>query len=310
MSDTQTTSGTSLGRFGKYTLLQHIGRGGMADIWLAALKGVQGFRKPLVLKRILPEHCQRGAFVQMLIQEAKVCSQLKHNNIVQIFELGQVSGEYFIAMEYVAGWDLLRVLFQASALGEPLPVELVLHVCIELARGLEHAHTATDLQGQPLGVVHLDVSPSNVLLSRDGTVKLTDFGVARANFERGMNALSGSQRGKLAYMSPEQVAGGPVDHRSDLFALGIVLYEMLTLKRLFKSRSPVKTMANVRAADISARLERHPEIPPSIATILTRSISASVENRYTSAGQMAEDLTAALFDHGRHVSGGATGRFL
>jgi serine/threonine-protein kinase len=282
----------------------------MADIWLAALKGVEGFRKPLVLKRILREHSQRSAFIQMLIQEAKVCSQLKHNNIVQIFELGQVSGEYFIAMEYVAGWDLLRVLFQASTLRKPLPLELVLHVCIELARGLEHAHTATDVNGKPLGVVHLDLSPSNVLLSRDGTIKLTDFGVARANFERGVNALSGSQRGKLAYMSPEQVAGASIDHRSDLFALGIVLYEMLTLKRLFKSHSPVKTMANIRAADIETRLARHPEIPESIATILRRAISADLGTRYETAGQMADDLTAALFDHGQHVSGGAVGRFL
>ncbi len=310
VNDTLETAEESLGRLGKYTLLRHIGRGGMANIWLAALQGVQGFRKPLVLKRILPEHSQRSAFIQMLIQEAKVCSQLQHNNIVQIFELGQVNGEHFIAMEYVPGWDLLRVLFQASTSVTPLPVEIVLHICIELARGLEHAHTATDAMGKPLGIVHLDVSPSNVLLSKDGNVKLTDFGVARANFEKGVNAFSGSQRGKLAYMSPEQVAGQTIDRRSDIFALGVILYEMLTLKRLFKSRSPIKTMANIRAANIQSRLNRHPEIPEAIANVLRRSITPDTSSRYHSAGELADDLTAAIFDHGRYTSASAVGRFI
>ena len=288
-------------RFGKYTIVEPIGRGGMAEIYLANLEGASGFVRQVALKRILPEYAQNRAFVELFVQEAKLSSGLQHANIVQVIELGEIDGDYYIAMEFVRGHNLLQVLHQATRLGTMVPLPLALFVIQELCKGLGHAHSATDASGAPLAIVHHDVSPSNVLIGDGGVVKLSDFGVARASIEQGTGDSQRRLRGKLAYMSPEQVSGAPVDRRSDLFAVGIVLYELLTLKRLFRARSGTATMANVTRADVRPRLDRHPDLPPEVRQILLRCLARAPGDRYRSGSQIEEDIARVLMDAGVRV---------
>ena len=221
--------------FGKYELLEKIGAGGMAEIYRARARGVEGFEKILCVKKILPVYAKNRAFIEMLVAEAKLSSLLQHANVVQIYDLGQQEGLFYIVMEYVHGCDLLQLLTACTQRKERIPTELALFVISEVAKGLAYAHTATDRRGRPLNIIHRDVSPSNVLLSFDGDVKVVDFGVARADLESQEEDEGGKKssalKGKLGYMSPELVTGGEIDHRSDIFALGIVLWEALTLRR-------------------------------------------------------------------------------
>ncbi|MFT5429659.1 MAG: serine/threonine protein kinase [Myxococcota bacterium] len=282
--------------FGKYTLLERIGAGGMAEIWRASLKGVDDFQKILVVKKILPKFAGNRQFITMFVQEAKVTSGLHHANVVQIYELGEENGEYFIAMEYVQGCDLLKVLTKAARSRRPLPPELCVYLVTEVCKGLGYAHSATDIHGQPLNIVHLDVSPSNVLLSWDGEVKLTDFGVARASVEGKPSPKDDRLKGKLGYMSPEQVTGKTIDSRSDLFSIGILLYELITLKRLFLGKTDTETLHNIRNADAEPRLKRHPEIPEPIADIIRKALTRNVETRYQTAYEIEEALSQYLFE--------------
>ena len=309
MSGAEVAPPTGGRRFGKYTLLDKIGSGGMAEIWRASLSTVDGFEKILVVKKILPRYAHDRGFITMFIHEAKVCSGLQHANVVQIYELGEEEGEYFIAMEYVQGYDLFKVLSQATKRRMAPPMGLCLYVASQLCKALGYAHSATDLQGNPLNIIHRDVSPSNVLLSKDGEVKLTDFGVARAG--TGDDRAGSEQlKGKLGYMSPEQVTGKPIDRRSDLFSLGIVLYEMMTLKRLFLARADMDTLNNIRGADIESRLAMHPEIPPAVAEIIRRSLSRNVDSRYQTAHALEDDISRYLFDERVRVTSQDLGRFL
>jgi serine/threonine protein kinase len=296
-------------RFGKYTLLEKIGSGGMAEIWRASLAGVDGFQKILVVKKILPKYANNQQFITMFVQEAKVCAGLQHANLVQIYELGEVEGEYFIGMEYVQGYDLLKVLTQASKTKTPIPSDLTLYIIREVCKGLAHAHDATDLNGNPLNIIHLDVSPSNVLISSDGDVKLTDFGVARASVAEGTDR-DDRLKGKLGYMSPEQVTGKPLDHRSDIFSVGIMLYEIFTLKRLFLGKSDIETLSNVREADVESRLARHPEIPEEIADVLRRALKRNVDTRYQTALEIEDAVSLYLFEQRQRVSPKTLATFL
>lgn len=287
---------------GSYSLVERIGRGGMAEAWLATLLGARGFEKPLVVKRILPEYARKRSFIEMFVREAKLTAGLQHTNVVQVYELGEQDGEYFLAMEYVDGWDLLRVLRHAAAAGVKVPPPLALYIVSQICRGLAYAHDARGRDGRALGIVHLDVSPSNVLLSRNGAVKLADFGVARARLERGDGSRAQSLRGKIGYMSPEMVCGRDVDKRSDVFAAGIVLYELLTLKRLFRARTALQTLANVRTAALEPRLERHPEIPGAIQEVLRLAVARSPRHRFGTAADMARALDEVSFDAGWRAS--------
>ena len=283
-------------RLGKYRLIQQVGRGGMAEIWRARLEGVRGFKKQLAIKRILPQFAARRPFITMFIQEAKLSSVLDHPNVAQIYDLGEADGTFFIAMEYVKGWDLLKVLTHAVRMSQPLPIEYCLWIVGEICKGLAHAHEAVDADGVPLGIAHLDVSPSNILIGEHGTVKLTDFGVARAAMEENDDHPPDHLRGKMAYMSPEQVEGKPVDCRSDLFSVGIVLYEMLTLERLFRGSTVAETLENVRRADIDKALARHPHLPARVGDILRKALRRDSGTRYQSARELEEALTQLLFD--------------
>ena len=271
--------------------MRPIGRGGMAEVWLARLGGALGFQKQVVLKRILPRYARDQRFVDMFIAEAQVASHLNHANVVSVWDFGETDGQYFMAMEYVPGWDLYQALAQASRAERPPNPEVIAYVLSAICRGLHHVHEARDPAGRALGIVHQDISPSNVLMSRDGQVKVGDFGVAHARSGRGGSAIAGRLRGKLGYLSPERLeAGSVVDLRSDLFAAGIILYEALTLKRLFRRQDPIETVERVRACDIGRQLRAHREIPTGLAEIIQRSVTANPDDRYHTAGLMADAL--------------------
>ncbi len=218
-------------RLGPYELIQRLATGGMAEVYLARRAGPHGFQKLVAVKRILPQLARDLDFVAMFVDEARMCARLAHPNIVQVFDFGEHEEELYMAMEYVDGTTGARLIRAAAGANEELPLEVSLHVALSILRGLEYAHAAKDDHGRPLHLVHRDVSPGNVLIDRTGAVKLTDFGIARATeFERRTDA--GQLKGKLGYMSPEQVVGKELDARSDLFTLGIVLAEMITLRTM------------------------------------------------------------------------------
>lgn len=287
--------------FGKYELLERIGSGGMAEVYRARMTGAHGFEKIVVVKKILPAYASNPSFIKMLVAEAKISSMLHHPNIVQTYELGEAEGQYYIAMEHVAGIDWLEVLTRCIDRGSRPPTEIVVFVLSEVLKGLAHAHGATDASGRSLNLVHRDVSPSNILVSLDGEAKLMDFGVARADLDAAQpEAPRGSSRtlvkGKLAYQSPELVARQGIDHRSDLFAVGVVLFESLTLKRLFTGDTDLEVLSQVRDADIDQHLASHPYIPEPIQEILTKALARHPNDRFESASAFQEALLDYLFE--------------
>jgi len=299
--------------FGKYELLDKIGTGGMAEIFRARSVGPDGFEKILVIKRVLPELVSNKTFINLLVAEAKVTSLLNHPNIVQIHELGDVDGTYYIAMELVDGADLLNLLSRCTRDRLRVPIEIGLHIVSEVSRGLAHAHAATDRGQRALNIIHRDVSPSNILISKYGDVKIMDFGVARADL--GISAPSNEQdrgvlKGKLGYMSPEQVTGRPIDRRSDIFALGVVLFECLTLKRLFVGQTDVQTLLNIREADVEQRFKRHSYLPKPIRGILRKALAKDPDERFQTATDFQEAILDYLFDSRLKVSSRSVAVFL
>ncbi len=299
--------------FGRFDLLDRIGIGGMAEVWRARVAGVGGFEKILVVKKILPAFAQNKTFIDMLLAEARLCAVLQHTNIVQTYENGEIEGHYYIAMEYVAGPDLFKVLSRATQVGMRIPQELCLFVAAEVAKGLHYAHNARDHYGRPLHIIHRDVSPSNVIVSEAGEVKVMDFGVARATpgGQPSESATrSGVLKGKLGYMSPEQVTGQPFDHRSDIFSLGIILYESLTLKRLFLAKTDLETLVNTRDARLEHKFKKHSYIDEGVRNILRRSLSRDVAERYPTAMAMHDDIVKLLFEGKQQVSNTMLSGFL
>lgn len=295
--------------YGKYQLLDLLARGGMAEVFKAKSHGVEGFEKILVIKRILPELSENGRFVEMFINEAKIAVTLSHANIVQVFDLGRADGSYFIAMEYVAGYDLATVLRRAGRLGRPLPAELAVFVISEVAKGLDYAHRRRDADMRPLHIVHRDVSPQNVLLSYEGEVKLTDFGIAKARTTVEDDS-DGSIKGKYAYMAPEQARGEDVDSRADIFALGTVLYESLSGQNPFFEESTYETLKKVRAGVCPSVSEVSPQTPEELSEIVARAMSPDVTSRHPNAGRLYEDLIQFLYSTGGRVGAHDLSRYL
>jgi len=287
-------------QFGRYILLERIGAGGMAEIFKAVVKGAEDFKKVLVIKRILLPYSKDPNFVSMFIEEAKMCASLQHPNIVTIYEFDQIEGQYYIAMEYVHGKDLQKIMARANRLQKRFPIEIVLYIVGEVCKALSYAHNARDPHGNPLKIIHRDVSPSNIIISFEGNVKVTDFGVAKAQTskEKGPAVL----KGKLGYMSPEQVTGKELDHRSDIFSLGIILFECITLKRLFLGRTDLQTLINIKEADIEKRLLRHPEIPEGVANILRKAVAREKEDRYENAHAFLQDIQDYLYQERKRPS--------
>jgi eukaryotic-like serine/threonine-protein kinase len=288
--------------FGKYELLERIATGGMAEVYLARTFGVAGFEKRLVIKRIRPELAGDPHHIQLFIDEARIGVQLGHENVVQIFDLGRVGRDWYIAMEHLHGRDLNKLVKVLRAEGERLPVPVAVHVVAEVCRGLAHAHALHDADGRALGLVHRDVSPHNVLLTFAGGVKLLDFGIARlvgAKAPAPSDAAAGRPGGgKYAYMSPEQARGEPVDHRTDVFSSGIVLWELLVGHRLYQHHDPLEKLRLVRDAVIPDPRLEGVEIEPGLAEILGRALARAPSDRYPSAALLEEDLRAWLYEHG------------
>ncbi|HEY0880193.1 MAG TPA: serine/threonine-protein kinase [Archangium sp.] len=280
-------------RFGKYTLIDRIAVGGMAEIFLARQAGLEGFEKTIVIKRIRPHLSKQANFVKMFLNEAKLAAQLNHPNIVQIYDLGKIGESYFIAMEYIFGRDMRRIIPKADALGIPFPMVYALKIASSVCEGLYYAHARTDLYGNALNIVHRDVTPENIFVSFDGTVKVLDFGIAKAANQI-EQARAGEIKGKLSYMSPEQCMGKPLDNRSDIFSLGVVLYEWLTGFKLFTGDSEVAILKSITEGKIYAPSYFKADIPEGVEAILMKALEKDREKRYQTAWEMQYDLDQFL----------------
>ena len=282
--------------FGKYRLVKRIATGGMAEIFLAHERA-RGEGEPLVIKRILPHLGKSGDFVSMFLDEARIAAQLTHPNIVGIRDIGQIDGAYFLAMEYVHGEDIRRIYNRAYKLQRSLPLSHSIRVIADAALGLGYAHKLCDFTGRPLGMVHRDVSPQNILVTYDGDAKVVDFGIAKAA-NKVAQTRAGVLKGKYSYMSPEQALGDAIDHRTDIFALGIILYETTTGTRLFKRHNELATLQAIIKCEFAPPSEVLPNYPLELEQVLLRALTRRPEDRY----QDAEELSAALYDF-LHESG-------
>ncbi|RME29358.1 MAG: serine/threonine protein kinase, partial [Deltaproteobacteria bacterium] len=295
--------------FGKYHLLEKIATGGMAEVYLAKAYGAAGFERLLVIKKILPHMAEDEEFITMFIDEARIASTLTHSNIVQITELGREGTDYYIAMEYVHGKDLSKLIARLGKLKRRLPIPLAVLITCKLCEGLDYAHNKTDSTGRSLKIVHRDISPGNVLLSYEGDVKLIDFGIAKAQNRMG-RTTAGTLKGKFGYMSPEQVRGLPVDHRSDIFSVGILLYEMLTGERLFHSETDFGTLERVRNAEITPPTTYNAKIPPELEKTVMKALAREPEERFQSAAELHEAIASFLLDGSSLTTGKSLAAFL
>ena len=275
-------------RPGRYHIVRKIADGGMAEIFLGTQHGMEGFERPVVLKRILAPLVADPQFRNMLIDEAYVAMGLNHSNIVQVLDLGHVRGRYFLVLELVDGWDLSRILSRAAAADFPIPPEILLYIAAEVCRALAYAHARTR-DGQPLAIVHRDVSPQNVLISEQGEVKLTDFGIAKAMGRR-ERTNQGVIKGKFAFMSPEQASGAVLDNRSDLFSLGTMLYLSFTNRRPFEAPTDLEAIMRVRECRFTPPEAVKPGLSPALAKIIRRAMQAVPSNRYQNADEMLVDI--------------------
>jgi len=271
--------------FGRYQLLKKIASGGMGQIFLARTAGAQGFEKLIVIKRLLPHVAEDEEFREMFFEEARIAARLNHPNLIQIFDLGQDGSSCFLAMEYVAGDDLRRLDRHARAQGQPIPQGIACRIIADAAAGLDYAHKALNAQGQPLGLVHRDVSPQNILIGFDGAVKLIDFGVVKA-LDRLQQTMTGILKGKYPYMSPEQASGEDVDRRSDVFSLGIIFWELLARSRLFKGSSDMSTIRLVRECHVRPPSSMNPEVAPELDGLILRALAKDPQSRYPDASAL------------------------
>ncbi|MCL4840007.1 MAG: serine/threonine protein kinase, partial [Thermoanaerobaculia bacterium] len=279
---------------GDYQLLERIAVGGMAEVWKARKRGVEGFQKTVAIKRILPHLTDSSDFVTMFIDEAKLAAQLDHNHIIHIYDLGKAGDDFYIAMEFVEGKDLRSILNAARQKGRPIPLGLSLLVASRLASALDYAHRKKDFDGRELGLVHRDVSPQNVLISYEGEIKLCDFGIVKA-VTKASKTQMGALKGKLQYMSPEQAWGRPVDARSDIFSLGSILFEMLTGRRLFAGDSEMSVLEAVREGRIQAPRDLDARLPLEVNTLVLRALAKEPGERFQTAGEMQREIEKVLF---------------
>ncbi len=280
-------------KFGKYQLLDKIATGGMAELYRAKLTGAEGFEKLIAIKKILPHLSCEGELVKSFIDEAKLAALLQHENIVQIYDFGNLEGEYFIAMEYLFGKDLRTITRKALERNMPLGLENTLFIASRICAGLDYSHNLNDLQGKPLNIIHRDVNPQNIFITYSGQVKIIDFGIAKAA-SHNTTTHEGLINGKLAYMSPEQANGEIIDHRSDIFSTGIILYELLADKRMFEGEA-LQIYPKVRLAQYEPPEKVISGVPPKLYEILHRALSKERDTRYQSGGDMLADLEECIY---------------
>ena len=277
-------------KYGKYTLLRRIAYGGMAEIFLARLHGPAGFIKEIAIKRILPQFAEDPKFVAMFIDEARLAARLNHPNIVQVSDFHDMDGELYLAMEYVNGPDLRRVLLAGKERAHGLPPELAIAIALEVAKGLHYAHNKT-FQGRHLNIIHRDINPHNILVSYEGTVKIADFGIAKVAHRTNVTR-SGVIKGKLPYLSPEQVRSEILDGRSDLFSMGVLLYEMLTGKRVFEGRNDAETLQRILTAPIKPPETCVVDCPSALSDLTMKLLSRDRQKRHESATILVRELTS------------------
>ncbi len=277
-------------RFGRYTLFDFIGRGGMAEIYLARVKTDSGASRLAVIKLILLEYAGNKTFADQLAFEAKLAARLDHPNVVQVFDLGREADRLYIAMDYIEGIDLATLLRQCSARGIALPANFATTFVVEVLKGLDHAHRRSDDDGKPLGIVHRDVSPSNVLVSLEGEVKLCDFGIAHANQVVTAHALGDALVGKAGYMSPEHARGESVDARADVFAAGVILWELLSGKRMYRKSETTSLIERAKTGDVPPFDAAHLPDFERIRGIVGKALAANRDDRYATSALLQKDL--------------------
>jgi serine/threonine protein kinase len=280
--------------FGRYRLLGRIGEGGMAEVYRALMTGPEGFERELVLKRILPRLSETGDFKTMFIREAKISALLLHPNIVQIYEFGEADGAYFIAMESVQGVTLREALTTLRRQQRAMPYLVAADIARQICIGLDYAHSLNGPDGVPLEIVHQDISPTNIMLAYNGTVKILDFGIARAASFAEEEAKKGLIKGKVSYLSPEQIHVRPFDSRADVFALGVVFHEMLTGRRLFQAKNDIGRMRQLLSQTVAPPSALNAAIPRELDRIVMRALEMDPAARYPSTADMASDLERTL----------------
>src|SRR4029079_6026231 len=279
-TDSRSSFGTVLPeQFGRYSLLGHLATGGMAEVWLARQLGVQGFEKIVVIKRARPE-LSDAATTQYFLDEARLVANLEHPTIAQVYENGIVNGSYYFVMEYVDGPDLRRLIETALAKRQRIPLGDALYIITHVCTALHYAHEKHDLEGRPLRLIHRDVSPSNVLVSHDGAIKVCDFGIAKAKTRKTEDTQSGVLKGKFSYMSPEQCSSKPIDRRSDVFSIGILLYELSTQSKLFRGTSDFALLQQIVESPIPLPSARVPNYPRELEHIVMKALAKSPTDRY------------------------------
>jgi len=275
--------------FGEYKILKKIAVGGMAEVFLAKRVGAKGFEKLLAIKRILPQFSENEEFISMFIDEAKLAAQLNHRNIIQIYDFGSHQDSHYIAMECIFGKDLRSILKKSKERQEHLSETQCAYIATESAKGLEYAHTLKDHFGRPLQIIHRDISPQNILISYEGEVMLADFGIAKAA-SKSTETRAGVLKGKILYMSPEQAWGKPIDKRSDLYSLGVILYEMVADRKVFDADSEFSMLEKVRNAEVEFPTEVFEKVPKRLFHIIKKALEKRPEDRYQSAHEMRVDL--------------------
>ncbi len=285
-------------QFGPYLVYERLGVGGMATVHRALERGIEGFERMVALKRLLPHLAEDASFIKSFVREAKLASLLNHVNIVQIFELGRVATEYFISMEYIDGRDIRRILRHARKVTGPPPINITIGMLLQLCEALDYAHAKCDEQGQPLLLVHRDVSPSNVLVTNAGHLKIIDFGIAKAQSSQ-LRTQTGRVKGKLAYMAPEAVSGSKdLDARSDLWAVGVIAHELLTARPLFASKNEYQTLLKVQRGDIMPPSTFNQACPPELDAIVAKALEREPDARFNSAADMRDALLDLRRRHG------------
>jgi tRNA A-37 threonylcarbamoyl transferase component Bud32 len=296
-------------RLGKYEIVQRIAYGGMAEIYLARASGIEGFEKVVVLKRILPQYAADREFVQMFLREARLAATLDQANIAHVYDIGEEGGSYFYTMEYLHGQDVRGIMRTLKRRDQRLPLEHAIGIVMGAASGLHYAHEKKGPDGRGLGIVHRDVSPSNIVVTFDGGVKVVDFGIAKASADPDLSK-GYSFKGKLTYISPEQMNTRSLDRRSDVFSLGVVLYEITTHRRLYNGTTDIEVVRQMLEGGIPRPTQHSPGYPPDLEAIVMRALETDPERRYPTARAMQRDLEAFARNHGVHVSSTALAEWM
>jgi serine/threonine protein kinase len=285
----------------RYRVIERLESGGMAEVFRAESEGLQGFRKQVAIKRVLPNLSSKKKFISMFLDEARLSAQLSHSNCVQVFDIGVGDNAYFIVMEFVDGGNLKSIVDHIKKTGRDFPVEAAVYISLEICKGLAYAHELTDSNGTPLHIVHRDMSPPNVLITKHGEIKIVDFGLAKANSQL-EKSEPGIIKGKFSYLAPEAAMGQDVDARTDIFAIGIILWELLAGQRLFLGDTDFQTVKKVQAAVVPSISQINKRVPKDLEAIMARALAREPSARYPTARELGYDLTRFLFKFGVPVS--------